>query len=203
MELTQLEFFVMVVEEGSFSKAAVRVYRTQPAVSIAIRRLEQEIGAPLFDRSQKTPTLTDAGQIVYDYAQRILSLRDQAQDVVSELRSLQQGRVRIGANESTSLYLLPHIILEYRARHPNVKVKIFRHVSERLPREVLDRNVDFALLAYEPVDNDLESFPILQDELVLIMNPDHPLAECESVKIKDLGQAVLPWRIMLKTASPQ
>jgi DNA-binding transcriptional LysR family regulator len=166
----------------------VRVYRTQPAVSIAIRRLEEEIGAQLFDRSQKTPTLTDAGELVYDYAQRILALRDQARNVVAELRSLQRGRVRIGANESTSLYLLPHLILEYRERHPNVKVEIYRHVSERLPREVLDRNVDFALLAFEPVDSDLESFPILQDELVLIMNPDHPLAKRESVKIKELGK---------------
>jgi DNA-binding transcriptional LysR family regulator len=188
MELTQLEFFVMVVDQGSFSKAAVRVYRTQPAVSIAIRRLEEEIGAPLFDRSQKTPTLTDAGQLVYDYAQRILTLRDQAQDVVSELRLLQRGRVRIGANESTSLYLLPHLILRYREQHPNVKVEIYRHVSELLPREVLDRNVDFALLAFEPVDRDLESFLILEDELVLIMNPDHPLAKRESVKIKELGK---------------
>ncbi|MGH9966369.1 MAG: LysR family transcriptional regulator [Pyrinomonadaceae bacterium] len=188
MELTQLEFFMMVVEEGSFSKAAVRVYRTQPAVSIAIRRLEEEIGAPLFDRSQKTPTLTDAGELVYDYARRILSLRDQAQDVVSELRLVQRGRVRIGANESTSLYLLPHLILDYREQHPNVKVEIYRQVSERLPREVLDRNVDFALLAFEPVDSDLESFPILQDELVLIMNPDHPLAQRESIKIKELGE---------------
>jgi DNA-binding transcriptional LysR family regulator len=188
MELTQLEFFLMVVEQGSFSKAAVRVYRTQPAVSIAIRRLEEEIGVQLFDRSQKTPTLTDAGELVYDYAQRILALRDQARNVVAELRSLQRGRVRIGANESTSLYLLPHLILEYRERHPNVKVEIYRHVSERLPREVLDRNVDFALLAFEPVDSDLESFPILQDELVLIMNPDHPLAKRESVKIKELGK---------------
>src|SRR6266542_3180207 len=188
MELTQLEFFLMVVEQGSFSKAAVRVYRTQPAVSIAIRRLEEEIGAPLFDRSQKTPTLTDAGELVYDYARRILTLRDQAQNVVSELRSLQRGRVRIGANESTSLYILPHLILEYREQHPNVKVEIFRQVSERLPREVLDRNVDFALLAFEPVDSDLESFPILRDELVLIMSPDDPLAKYESLKIEELGE---------------
>src|SRR5712692_10717728 len=99
MELTQLEFFLMVVEQGSFSKAAVRVYRTQPAVSIAVRRLEEEIGAQLFERSQKTPTLTDAGELVYDYARRILTLRDQTQNVVSELRSLQSGRVSIGAKE--------------------------------------------------------------------------------------------------------
>src|SRR6266404_8118473 len=200
MEMNQLEFFRKVVEEGSFSKAAERVFRTQPAVSIAIRRLEEEIGAPLFERSQKTQALTEVGKLVYDYAKRILALRDQAQDVVSELRSLKRGRVRIGANESTSLYILPHLILRYREQHPNVKVEIFRQVSERLPREVLDRNVDFALLAFEPVDSDLESFPILQDELVLIMSPDDPLAERESLKIEELGeQSFVPHNV--KTAS--
>jgi DNA-binding transcriptional LysR family regulator len=100
--------------------------------------------------------------------------------VVSELRLLQRGLVRIGANESTSLYLLPHLILEFREQHPNVKVEIYRHVSERLPREVLDRNVDFALLPL--------SFPILQDELVLIMNPDHPKAKREAVSIRELKE---------------
>lgn len=187
MELTQLEFFITVVEEGSFSKAAERVYRTQPAVSIAIRRLEEEIGAPLFERSQKTPTLTEAGELVYDYAKRILGLRDQARETVAELRSLRRGRVRIGANESTSLYLLPHLILQYREQHPNVKVEIFRHVSERLPREVLDRNVDFALLAFEPEASNLESFPILRDELVLIMHPEHRLAGRDAVTVEELG----------------
>src|SRR5713226_8803330 len=187
MELTQLEFFIKVVEEGSFSKAAERVYRTQPAVSIAIRRLEEEIGAPLFERSQKTPALTGVGELVYDYAKRILLLRDQTFDVVSELTSLKRGRVRIGANESTSLYLLPHLILDYRALHPNIRVEIFRHTSDQLPREVLDRNVDFALMAFEPVDSDLESFPVLRDELVLIMHPEHPLAKVESVTVNQLG----------------
>jgi len=187
MELTQLEFFVKVVEEGSFSKAAERVYRTQPAVSIAIKRLQEEIGAPLFERSQKTPELTELGELVYDYAKRILMLRDQTLEAVAELKSLERGRVRIGANESTSLYLLPHLILAYRALHPNIRVEIFRHTSDRLPREVLDRNVDFALLAFEPVDSDLESFPVLRDELVLIMHPDHALAKRDSLSVKELG----------------
>jgi DNA-binding transcriptional LysR family regulator len=190
MELTQLEFFVTVVEQGSFSKAAVQVYRTQPAVSIAIRRLEDEIGAPLFDRSQKTPVLTQVGELVYEYAKRMLTLRTQALDVVAELKSLQRGRVRIGANESTSLYLLPHLILGYRALHPDVRVEIFRHTSDHLRREVLDRNVDFALLAFEPVDSDLESFPVLRDELVLIMHPQHDLAIRKSVKVRELGAEV-------------
>ena len=188
MEMTQLEFFLQVIAEGSFSKAADAVGRTQPAVSIAIRRLEEEVGAPLFDRSQKSPALTEAGLAIQDYAQRILALRDQARGAVAELRELKRGLVRVGANESTSLYLLPQVILSFREKHPDVKVEIYRHVSERLPREVLERNVDFALLAFEPVDRDLESFCILKDELVLILNPEHPLASREEVTVEELGR---------------
>lgn len=187
MEINQLEFFLKIVEEGSFSKAAERAFRTQPAVSLAIRRLEEEIGAPLFDRSQKTPALTEAGQVFHGYARRIITLRDQAREAVRELRELRAGRVRVGANESTSLYLLPEVILAFRARHPHVKVEIYRHPSERLPREVLDANVDFALTAFEPPDRDLEAFPVLRDELVLILSPAHPLAARESVSVAELG----------------
>ena len=187
MEMAQLEYFSSVVQEKSFSKAADKVFRTQPAVSIAIRRLEEEIGLPLLDRTQKTPVLTEAGQVVYDYAQRILDLRDQVGQAIAEMQTLKKGRVRVGANESTSLYLLPELILSFRERHPEVKVEIYRHVSGHLPREVLDRNVDFALMASEPEDRDIEAFPVLKDELALIMSPKHPLAARTSVKIKELG----------------
>jgi DNA-binding transcriptional LysR family regulator len=188
MEMTQLEFFLQVIAEGSFSKAADAVGRTQPAVSIAIRRLEEEVGAPLFDRSQKTPALTEAGRAIQDYAQRILALRDQARGAVAALRELKRGLVRVGANESTSLYLLPQVILSFREKHPDVKVEIYRHVSERLPREVLARNVDFAVLAFEPEDRDLESFCVLRDELSLILNPEHPLAGRDEVTVEELGR---------------
>ena len=187
MEITQLEFFLKVIEERSFSKAAERVFRTQPAVSLAIRRLEEEVGASLFDRSEKTPTLTDVGQVVYEYAQRIVALRDQARGAVAQLRALERGRVRVGANESTSLYLLPDVILRFRERHPQVRVEIFRHPSERLPREIIDHNVDFALMAYEPQDSGLEGFPVLNDELVLITHPEHTLARRDSVGVEELG----------------
>jgi DNA-binding transcriptional LysR family regulator len=187
MEMAQLEFFLRVIEEKSFSKAADRVCRTQPAISIAIRRLEEEVGAPLLDRSQKMPVLTEAGEMVYEYARRIIELRDQARHAVAELRALQIGRVRIGANESTSLYLLPDLILQFRAEHPQIKVEIYRQPSDRLPREVTERNVDFALMAYEPADRDLVSFPVLTDELALIMPVNHPLAGRSAVDLEELG----------------
>jgi DNA-binding transcriptional LysR family regulator len=187
MEMAQLEYFVRVVEEKGFSKAASRVFRTQPAVSIAIRRLEQEIGLPLLERSQKTPVLTEAGQVVFDYAQRILGLRGEVGQAIQDLQHLKSGRVRVGANESTSLYLLPELILSFREQYPDVKVEIFRQVSSRLPRELLDRNIDLGLMAFEPVDPELEAFPVLKDELVLIMSPKHPLAGRSVVKVKELG----------------
>lgn len=187
MEMSQLEFLIKVIEEGSFSKAAQRVFRTQPAISIAIRRLEEEVGSPLFDRTQKTPTLTEAGQIIFDYAQRIIALRNQAKENVANLKRLEEGCVRVGANESTSLYLLPEIVLTFRERHPKVKVEIFRNTSDILPREVIDRKIDFALMAYQPTEKELESFHVLKDELILIMNPTHTLAKQDSVTVKELG----------------
>lgn len=202
MEITQLEFFLKIVEEGSFSRAAERAFRTQPAVSLAIRRLEEEIGAPLFDRSQKSPALTEVGKVFHSYAERIISLRDEARGVVAEMKELRAGRVRAGANESASLYLLPEIILAFRSRHPQVKVEIYRHPSERLVREVLDGNVDVAITANEPLERDLEGFPVLKDELVLILNPEHPLASRESVSVRDLGdETFLAHNV--KTASRQ
>lgn len=188
MEISQLDFFIRVVEEGSFSRAAHKSYRTQPAISISVKRLEQEVGAILFDRSQKTPSLTEVGEVVYGYAQRIISLRNQAREAVNELKELKRGRVRIGANESASLYILPQIILSYRKAYPGVKVEIYRHPSDMLPHELVERNIDIALLAYEPFDRDIESFPILEDELVLIMSPKHRLNNGKTpLKVEELG----------------
>ncbi|HEU4712684.1 MAG TPA: LysR family transcriptional regulator [Pyrinomonadaceae bacterium] len=187
MEMAQLEYFTRVVQEKGFSKAASRVFRTQSAVSIAIRRLEQEIGLPLIDRSQKVPVLTEAGQVVFDYAQQILGLRNEVGQAIQDLQNLKSGRVRVGANESTSLYLLPELILSFREQYPQVKVEIYGQVSSRQPRELLDRTIDLGLMGFEPSDRELEAFPVLKDELVLIMSPKHPLAGRSSVKVKDLG----------------
>jgi len=143
--------------------------------------------------------LTDAGELLYDYAKRILSLRDQTFNVVAELKALRRGRVRIGANESTSLYLLPHLILEYRALHPDVMVEIFRQSSERLPREVLDRNVDFAVMAFEPVDNDLESFPVCGMSWCSSHTRNTIWRKCDPSQLKN-WETSPSWRITLKPA---
>ena len=113
MDLFLLETFVTVAREGSFSRAAARLHRTQPAVSQAIRKLERELGEPLLDRSSRDGTLTDAGQVLLDYAQRLLSLRSETFNALSELRQWQAGKLGIAANEFTCQYLLP-VLHEFR-----------------------------------------------------------------------------------------
>jgi DNA-binding transcriptional LysR family regulator len=184
----QLEMFVAMVEEGSFHKAAARVFRTQPALSMALRKLEQEIGAPLFDRSNRNSyELTDSGEILYDYAKRLLNLRDETVNALQQLHTLQSGRIRIGANESTSLYLLPKLILAFREKHPKIKIEVYRQVSVRLPYELRQRNLDFAILSFLPDEAELESTPIMRDELAFIVSPQHRLASEARVHIRDLG----------------
>jgi DNA-binding transcriptional LysR family regulator len=187
LDLAQLEIFLAIAEEKSFSRAAERMHRTQPAISIAIKRLEEELGEALFDRSSKSGTLTEAGKILLSYAQKMINLRDEAVEAVSELRGMYRGRLTIGANESTSLYLLPPLLLEYRKQHPNIKIEVFRNVSERIPNEVLERNLDFGFLSYDPLHPSLQSFEVHRDELVLVVPPKHPLTKRKGVTVRDLA----------------
>src|SRR5437763_977216 len=111
MEFFQREALESVARLRSFRRAAEELAHTQPAISISIRKLEQELGVPLFDRLRGNVRLTDAGQTLFEHARQILNLRDEAAQALEDLRRLHRGKVSMGANESTSLYLLPKIIL--------------------------------------------------------------------------------------------
>ena len=117
MDLAELQVFLTVASERSFSRAAAKLHRTQPAVSQAIRRLEDELGERLFDRSSKQGALTEAGRVLRDYAQRLMRLSEEAEQAVRELRDLRRGRVLIGANEAAVHALLP-LIGRFRAAPP-------------------------------------------------------------------------------------
>src|SRR6476660_3486459 len=106
MDLGQLEVFLAVAREGKFSRAAEKLHRTQSAVSQSIHKLEEELGEPLFDRSSRDGLLTDAGRVLQEYAERLLNVRENAREALAELRELQKGKLVIGANEFTALYLL-------------------------------------------------------------------------------------------------
>jgi DNA-binding transcriptional LysR family regulator len=186
VDINQLEVLVAVAQEQSFSRAADRLHRTQPAVSQAVQRLEAELGEPLFDRSSKDGTLTAAGRTLFDYAQQILNLRRGAQASIKELRDLHRGKVVLSANEYTVMCVLP-VITVYRERHPHLKVEVKRSLASRIPSEVLGRDVEIGVVSYKPNDPALKTIPLATDDLALIVSPDHPLAGRKMVSVKELG----------------
>lgn len=186
MDLAQLEVFLTVVREGRFSRAAEKLFRTQSAVSQTIHKLEEELGEPLLDRSSRDGLLTDAGRVLQEYAERLLNLRNDAQEALVELRELHKGKLAIAANEFTALYLLP-VLGEFRRLHPMIKIVVQRALGSHIPDDVLRYNAEFGVLSYEPQEESLQSVIVYLDELVFVVPPKHPLASAPQVSIRQLG----------------
>ncbi len=186
MVLFQLETFLAVVEERSFSRAAVRLRRTQPAISQAIRKLEEEVGEAVFDRTSRDATLTAAGEVLRDYAQKMLNLRNEATGALAELRSLQRGQLLLAANEYTCMYLLP-VVDAFRRLSPQIKVTVQRSLASRMADEILSHAVECGVISYRPEDPQVRSIVVYRDELVFTMHPRHPLAGMGEVPIHRLG----------------
>ena len=186
MDINQLEVFLAVAQEKSFSRAAEALHRTQPAVSQAIRRLEGELGESLFDRSSKDGTLTTAGRVLFDFAQQMMNLRHHAHSAIRELRDLHRGKLSLGANEYTVMCLLP-LIPVFRARHPHIKIEVKRSLASRIAGEILGRDVEIGVVSFKPNDQAIKSVPLALDELALIVAPDHPLAAKKTISVRELG----------------
>jgi len=187
MQLADFETFLTVVRERSFSRAAEKLHRTQPAVSLAVRRLEESCGETLFDRASKEPRLTDAGTVVAAHAEQMLNQRERLRLELLELRDLHSGKVTVGANESTAFSLLP-VIEIFRSRYPQIKLEVRRSLSRSLPTEVLGGNLDLGVISYEPAHADLASTVVYHDRLVFIVYPEHPLAARDMIDLRELGQ---------------
>jgi DNA-binding transcriptional LysR family regulator len=186
MELYLLQTFLTVATEKSFSRAGEKLLRTQPAVSLAVQRLETELGEKLIDRTGKELLLTDAGRIVADYARRFENLNQDLGNSLAELRDNAAGRLSIGANESTTLYLLQHIE-QYRRTYPKVKVQVRRSLSSKIPAQLIDGDLELGVISYDPDDDRLASYVIYTDHLAFVVSPKHRFARRPSVHITELG----------------
>lgn len=186
MELYPLKVFLAVATEKSFSRAAEKLLRTQPAVSLAIQRLESQLGEKLIDRSGKELLLTDAGQTLVDFARRFENLEREMEIALAELRDNSAGRLIVGANESTSLYVLRHIE-KYRRLYPKVKVEVRRTLSSRIPTQLIDGDLELGVISYDPADERLTTRVIYTDHLSFVVSPEHRFAKRESVSITELG----------------
>jgi DNA-binding transcriptional LysR family regulator len=187
MDLTQLETFLAVAEERSFSRAAQRLNRTQPAVSQVIRKLEASLGETLFDRAARDGSLTAAGTLLRDYALRLVALRREATSALGELKSLERGQLNLAANEYTCMYLLPAIDA-FRREFPNVQVTVHRTLASRIPEELNLRTFEIGVVSFRPDAAQFRTIAVYGDTLAFIVSPTHPLARAERVSINDLGR---------------
>lgn len=185
-ELYLLQTFLAVAGEKSFSRAAEKLLRTQPAVSLAIQRLETQLGDRLIDRNGRDLLLTDAGRLVMEYARRFENLAREMENALAELKDKAAGRLIIGSNEMTALYLLEHID-RYRRMYPKVKVQVRRSLSSRIPSDLIDGDLELGLISYEPNDDRLVSQVIYTDHLSFIVSPQHRFAKRRSIAITELG----------------
>lgn len=186
MDFHELQVFRTVAAEGSFSRAATKMGRTQPAISLAVQRLEATLGEPLIDRGSKGVRLTDAGQLVFEYARRFDNLGAELTGALAELRDKAAGQLVIGANESTTLYLLGHIV-QYRRKYPRVRVLVRRSLSSKIPDEILGGDLELGVVSYEPRDERLATRVIYTDHLAFVVAPEHRLAKRKAVSIGELG----------------
>lgn len=196
MDLNSLQVFLTVARERSFSRAAEKLYRTQPAISISVRKLEEWVEQPLFVRGTGAGTLTEAGALLVEYAERMLNLREEARRSLEDLAGLRRGRLSLGVNESSIHALLP-ALGRFRKKYPKVEIAIHRVYSRDIPREILNYRLDLGIASYRPPDDALAAVEFLRDDLALVVHPRHRLAKRRRVSIKDLGNEVFIAHIVL------
>jgi DNA-binding transcriptional LysR family regulator len=187
MDLAALETFLAVVNSGSFSRAAEALHRTQPAVSIAVRKLEEDLGQPLVVRGSRELKLTDAGRLLVDSAERMLNLREQLKRSIADLGQMRRGQLSLGANESSIHAVLPALSL-YRRRYPDIPIAVHRTFSRDVPRDVLNYRLDLGVISFVPPEPNLEATEIACDDLALVVHPGHRFAKSRRVEITDLGK---------------
>lgn len=188
MDFDQLETFLEVARHASFSRAAERRFRTQPAISSQIRALEEEVGARLFDRSGGKVALTGAGKIFQQYAEQTLEARKAMLVTVAEMERVPRGEIVVGANEGTCLHILPEVFAEFRKLYPEVGVQISRLERAKILESIIDNSVDFGVVSTPVDDKRLTVVTIHRDELVIIVPAHHPLAGAGRASISSVAQ---------------
>src|SRR5215469_9053890 len=188
MDFDQLETFLEVARLCSFSRAAEKRFRTQPAVSSQIRALEEEVGARLLDRSGGKVSLTQSGKLFLKYAEETIEARKAVCVAIAETERVPRGEIVVGANEGTCLHILPEVFAHFKKQYPDVIVSITRADYAKVLESVIDNSVDFGVVSLPVNDNRLTAVLIHRDELVLIVPPRHPLAKLKSAAAADIAQ---------------
>lgn len=198
MDFDQLKTFIEVARLGSFSRAAEKVLRSQPAVSSQIRQMEQEYGQKLFDRTAKSVRLTPAGEVMLDYARQMLAMHAKSLHAVADHTGVATGTLSIGANEGTFLYVLPKVLAKYHKQFPRARISVYRSFSHKVKEKVEQGAIDLGIVSLPAKSPGLKVVPIFRDRLYLMAGPSSPLFQRKSVTLAELARQSL---IVPKTGS--
>jgi DNA-binding transcriptional LysR family regulator len=191
MDFDQLITFLEVVKLGSFSRAGQKLFRSQPAVSAQIRQLEREYGQKLLDRSGKSVQVTSAGATLFEYAGRMIALRNESLHAVADQASQPRGVLSIGANEATCLYVLPDVFDEYHRLCPAVQISIYRNFSHKVLQKVEDGSIDVGIVTLPVKSASLKVLPIFRDRMMLMVSVKNALAKRKSAHASDIANQPL------------
>jgi DNA-binding transcriptional LysR family regulator len=185
MDLRQLKVFVEVVRQGSFTRAAEKLHIAQPAVSISIRKLEEELELTLLNRQEKRVTLTAEGESLLRHAERLLDNLAAAEIEMAELRDLSHGEVRIGIPPMMSSYYFPLIIRRFREVYPNLRLSVLGEGTASIQRMISKGEIDMGVITGRSLLDGLESQHFLREEIVACVPLDHPLAGRDSISLDE------------------
>lgn len=191
MELRQFKYLISIAEEGTFTAAAEKLYISQSALSQQVKSMERELGVPLFDRSRNRLQFTDAGELLHKRAKRIVKEVDDAKIAIDELEKLFRGNLKIGVVQTVNAYLIPQVVSSFSTKFPNIQLRIQElsatQVEEKLYRHELDMGISFKPADYP----ELQFEKLFEEELQLIVNPKHALADKGTIEVETLDRQKL------------
>ncbi|OEE67652.1 LysR family transcriptional regulator [Enterovibrio norvegicus FF-33] len=184
MDLRQLRYFVSVAEQKNFTRAARKLNIAQPALSIAIKKLETNIGLNLFDRNERQVHLTQEGQTLLPHAYRILRMVEDANTEMAELRGLQKGEVRVGVPGMLGSYFFPSILMGFKSKYPDLKLSVVEAGTQSIRQMLLDGELDIGVIHSQDVPAALDTTHLISSQMVAVTSADHPLAEQTSMSFQ-------------------
>lgn len=188
MELKQLEYFTVLCEELHFTRAAERLGIAQPSLSQQIQLLEHKVGTPLVDRVGKKNVITEAGEILLQHCYNIFHEVTQAHAAISEIQGLERGTLQIGALLTVVNYLLPPTIIDFHETYPNIELSIQGLRTDHIYEKLLKNELDLGIVALPVEQDELESIPLYEEDLVLVAHRNHPVAKEPSVTLEILQE---------------
>ena len=192
MNLKQLEAFYLVVKRGSYTKAAEELNVTQPAVTMQVKSLEKSLNLKLIQQLGKRVQLSEAGELLYQYAGKIFGLVDEANEKMRDFKKLMRGTLKIGTTKNYARYIMPSLLSEFQRRFPRTKVILDEGNSENMARSVLEMENELALISQLNLDRKIKTHFFSTVEFVLVASPEHRFSQRKSISLRELnGEPVI------------